>query len=128
MTSELYNLPWIWYNCVVDGYDLRVQVSYTSVLGSKDINSATSYLEVLSLIATKAPTPDNFHEYENYKKIYEKEITLADGRKIMAMVSELNDSSNEYVMFYQDGMLIILYADNQLFTDKFWSLFSMAQY
>ena len=44
-----------------------------------------------------------------------------------AMISELKDSSKEYVRFYYDGLLIVLalYGDGELFSDEFFNSFSI---
>lgn len=128
MPRELYALPWIWYHCVVDNYDLTVQISYPSVLKNPEIDSAASYSDVLSIIAPDAPSPENFQQYESYNAIYEAEKVLADGRAVTAMISELKNSSKVYVMFYIDGVLVLLYADNQLFTESFLSTFDIVKY
>ncbi len=128
MTCELYNLPWIWYHCKVDEYDLTVKISYLDVLDSEELSAAASYTDVLALIAPDAPSPSNYQQYSSYKTIYEEEIRLADGRSVTAMFSVLKDSSKVYVMFYLDGVLFSLYADNQLFSDAFWEAFNVALY
>ena len=125
MTAEAYNLPWIWYHCVVGDYDLDVKISYPKVVSSSKINSAISILDVLSVIAPNAPTPTNYQEFSSYKSIFISEIALSDGNKIVAMISELKDSPKVYVKFYQNGMLLSLYADSQLFTEEFWNSFEI---
>ncbi|MBR5273061.1 MAG: hypothetical protein IKU25_06700 [Clostridia bacterium] len=127
MTCDLYNLPWIWYHCVIGEYNLHVRVAYPSVLGSDEVDSAKSYYEVLNLIGPNAPNPDNFHENKWYKNVYEKEITLADGRNITALIYEATDSEM-YFQIYLDGMMIMIHSKDPVFTDEFWSSFSMAQY
>lgn len=127
-TSELYNLPWLWYHCVVDGRNLDVKFSYLNILGNSEVNSATSYYEVQQLIYPGAPSPENYDKFESYKVIYEKEITLKGGINVTAMVSELKRNNKSYVDFYYDGMLISLKGDNELFTNDFWEAFSIAKY
>lgn len=128
MTCELYNLPWIWYHCSLDGYDLSVRVSNISIIDHKELRAAGSYRNVLSLIAPEAPSPSNFKDYKSYSSIYEKEIVLSGGQTIKAMISELKESSNIYVMIYKDGTLISLYADAEVFSDSFWESFDIAPY
>ena len=128
LSSELYNLPWLWYHCVVNGYDLDVKISYLTVLENAKVNAAASYYEVLSMIAPDAPSPKNFQQYDAYKNIYEREIVLAGNQAVTAMVAELKDSTKVYVRLYLDGMLISLRADQQLFSDAFWHSFAIKQY
>lgn len=127
MTDELYNLPWVWYHCLAGERDLQIQVAYPSVLGNAAVDSAKSYYEVLKLITDKAPGPDNYGDYEDYSRIYEQDITLRDGSTVIAMVSELKNSTKKYVMYYQDGMMVILYADTGLLTDEFFGAFGFAK-
>ena len=128
MTNELYNLPWIWYHCTVNGYDLSVRVAYPEVLNNVQVNSANTFCEVLAVIAPDAPSPDHYQQYSAYQNIYERELTMAGGEQVTAMVSELKDSDQVYVQFYQDGKLVVLYADADLFTDSFWMSFCVADY
>lgn len=124
MTSELYHMPWVWYYCIVGEDRLRISVSYPSVLGNQSVDSAKSFYEALQIIAPKAPSPDNYSEFSSYEKIYEKEITFGDGSHVKAMISECKDNTI-YCAFYQNGMFIKLYADKDLFSDEFWSEFSI---
>lgn len=128
LTSEHFNLPWLWYHCVVEDHNLDVKFSYVSVLENSEVNSASSYYKVQQLIYPDAPSPENYDKYESYKVIYEKEIILKDGITVTAMVSEEKDRPRSYVDFYYDGMLVTLRGDNELFTEDFWRSFSIAKY
>ena len=128
MTSELYNLPWIWYHCKVNDADVDVKLSYHSIIESSELNSAKTYYEVLKLIAPDAPNPDNYVKFESYQKIYESEITLANDNKVVAMISELTSSSNVYVMFIYEGKLVSVYTDKDALSESFWSSFSLEKY
>lgn len=128
MTCELYNLPWIWYHCTLGEYNLCVRISYLNALESDEIGLAETYLDIIGLIAPDAPTPSNYQEYESYKKIYEKEIAVANGRVVTAMISEVNDSSNVYVMLLLNDCLVCMYADTELFSESFWSSFDLTAY
>ncbi|MBP0960540.1 MAG: hypothetical protein J5864_00165, partial [Oscillospiraceae bacterium] len=128
MTAELYNLPWIWYHCKVDDNDVNVRIAYPGVIEKLDLSSAKTYYEVLKLIAPDAPNPDNYESYDSYQKIYESEISLANGKKVDAMISELKNNSKVYVMLNYEGMLVIVYADKSVLTASFWSSFTLAKY
>jgi len=126
MTSGVYGLPWIWYYCTLNDSDFRVQLAYPSVLNREEISSATTYLDVLKLIAPDAPSPSNYQEYASCEKIYEKAVTLADGQVVTAMFSELKNSTKIYVMLYIDDVLVCMYGEAQLFSDAFWAAFDLA--
>ena len=68
-TSELYKLPWIWYHCLINEQDLTVSIAYLSVLDRTELNSATSYYQVLKMISPNSPSPDNYKKSGSYKKI-----------------------------------------------------------
>ncbi len=127
-TNDLYDLPWIWYHCTVGEADLKVSVAYPALLNNAAVDQCKTYSEIRDLIAPDAPSPDNYTEFDSYRKIYEKELTLGNGEKALAVISELKESDREYVMLCQDGILVYLYADKSLFTDSFWSAFSMSEY
>lgn len=124
MTNELYNLPWIWYHCKVGDQDLRVKISYVSVLNDPRIDNAKSFLDILSIIAPDAPSPSNYKEKPAYKNIYEQKI-IVDGQTVSALISELKDSDNVYVMFHINGVLVSLKGNSELFTDKLFASFSL---
>ena len=128
MTCELYQLPWLWYHCVVENRNLDIKISYLNVIESTEIQSAESYYAVLRLIAPNAPSPDNYDRYASYKSIYEEKVTLQNGVVVTAMISELKNDSKMYVMFYYDNMLITLYADSGLFTETFFRSFGVVPY
>ena len=124
-TCELYNLPWLWYNCEVDEQSVDIKVSYLAAVENLNIEPTATYSEILQIIAPKAPSPENFGNYESYKNVYEKKIVLYDGVEVVAMIMELKSHSDIYVMFQYDGLLISLYGDSSLFTDGFFRAFSV---
>ncbi|WP_019679141.1 dockerin type I repeat-containing protein [Ruminococcus flavefaciens] len=128
MTAELYNLPWIWYHCKVNKTDVDVKLAYHSVIESSELNSAKTYYEVLKVIAPDAPNPDNYAKFESYQKIYESEITLVNDKKVVAMILEIANSSNVYVMFVYEGKLVSIYANKDALSESFWSSFSLEKY
>ena len=124
LTCELYNLPWLWYHCVVENRNLDIKISYLNAIENTELQSAKSYYEVLYLIAPNAPSPDNYDQYTSYKSIYQKEVILKNGVVVTVMMSELKNDSKMYVMFCYDNMLISLYADSGVFTETFFKSFS----
>ena len=123
-SEELYGLPWIWYYCIVDNLKLTVRTMYVSVLEEERIDNAKTALEVVRLLDPDAPNPQNYKEFDAYKKIYEKEIELSD-RKVKALVFELNDDSRIYVDIYYDDVYIRLTAEKELLSKDFFKKFSI---
>lgn len=128
ITAELYHLPWLWYHCTVEDRDLTVKISYTEAIGSTAVNAATPYAEMVSLICPDAPSPSNYTQYPNYKIIYEQELTLADGSRVSAWISEEKDRDRVYVSFLKDNVLVQMFGEKALFTEDFWSRFDLAAY
>ena len=114
MTKELFNLPWMWYMCTVDGISLTVKICFVSVLKNAKIDAAKSFLEVQKLVAPNAPTPDNYKEYDysNYSLVYEKDLTTADGAAVKVLIMQ-NADGRVYLHMLQNGMLITLYGDDK---------------
>ena len=125
-TSELYNLPWLWYQCLVNEQNVTVSIAYPSVLDRTELDSATSYYQVLKMISPNSPSPDNYKKNASYKSIYEKDITLGNGETVTAMISELKNDPRIYVCLYLDGMLVKLQGDEALLTEDFLRMFSIA--
>ncbi len=119
-----YNLPWIRYICVVDDINVYIAISCVSILDDENIDNAVSALEVARLLDPDAPNPQNYKEFDKYKKIYEKEIELSD-RKVKALVFELNDDSRIYVDIYYDDVYIRLTAEKELLSKDFFKKFSI---
>ena len=128
LTSELYNLPWIWYHCKVDENDIDIKISYYGVIGNNELATTNNYYEILKQIAPDAPNPDNYTKFNSYQNIYESEMSLANGRTVVAMISEIKNTSKIYVMFNYEGVLVNVYADKSVLTESFWSSFTLAKY
>ncbi len=124
-TSELFNLPWLWYHCVVDDQNIVVKISYLNVVGNFE-NNSTRYTDILNLIAPGAPSPENYENYVSYEKIYEKQVVLDDDVIVTAMISELKDTSKVFISFYYDGLLVLLHGDKEMLSDDFLQSFSIA--
>ncbi len=128
LTNELYNLPWIWYYCTIDNTDIRVCISYPEVMNNAKVNQCDSYSKVRDIIAPNAPSPSNYTKFTSYSKIYEKELILDGGQKVLAVISELKENNDQYVMFLHNGVIVYLYADGSVFTNDFWSEFSVTEF
>lgn len=125
LTNELYNMPWVWYHCVINDQSIDVKIAYLNAVVKFKDDSTVAYTDILQLIAPSAPCPDNYEKYESYAAIYEKELNLKGGVNVKAMISEMKDKTKVYVKFYYDGMLISLYGEKDLFTYDFWKSFSI---
>ena len=125
-TSELYHLPWLWYHCRVNEQNLTVCIAYLNVLDRTELDLATSYCQVLKMISPNSPSPDNYKQSASYTKIYEKEITLGNGKKSIAMISELKNDPRIYVCLYLDGMLVTLRGEKAFLTERFMQTFTIS--
>lgn len=128
LTSELYNLPWIWYHCKVDENDIDIKISYYGVIGNNELATTNNYYEILKQIAPDAPNPDNYTKFNSYQNIYESEMSLANGRTVVAMISEIKNTSKIYVMFNYDNILVSVYANKNMLSESFWSRFTLEEY
>lgn len=124
-TSEMYNLPWIWYHCKLNGQHFRVHISYLDVLEHPALKECKTALEVLSVICPSAPLPSNIQKFPHYRSICEKDIVLGEERTVRAIVSELKDGTREYIKFYMDGVFVTLDGGTQFFTDEFLAAFTL---
>ncbi len=119
-----FGLPGMRYNLKVGEHELDFTVNYPSILENEEVSSAKTFLEVISIIAPKAPTPSKYNS-DSYKRVYEKEIQIANGTNITSLVYEEKDKAGIYINLYIDDMLIVLYSDREIFTDEFWKSFSI---
>ena len=127
MTSEVYHIPWIWYHCgAVSGDEqMIVKLSYLLPLENESIDYAKSYLEVQNIISPSSPNPDNYSNFKNYTSVYEKEITLADNSKAVALIFETDNVRETYAEIYKDGILISIRASREKLTDEFFRSFDV---
>lgn len=125
-SSDIYGLPWIWYQCIYGEERIRVtvQVSYPHVEEHEDFSNDLSTSQILSLIDPSAVNIHNYTEFEAYKKVYEKEIKLSD-RTASAIVYELKNSDNMFVKIYYNSSLITFRLKRNVYESDFFSQFSM---
>lgn len=128
LSVDLYGLPWIWYRSDVDDHIVRVQYTYVGAIDDPRLEQVTNIREFLSLIAPTAPSPTNYHNHPVYKRIYEQDLVLADGSSVLAWIYERKDSSQANVQYYKDGVVVWVYADEQLIADGLLSTFDLVPY
>ena len=128
---EHYHLPMIWYFCPYGSQELAIKVFFPTMVSNERINerieSATSALEVISILDSNPITPTNKGSYDD---VYEKDITLSDGRVVRALVMEssVNEQKRTLVHIYVDGVLMEFRGKSWMFTDGFWKSFSLCEY
>ncbi len=121
LTCELYNMPWIWYHCAVNGGELDIKMSYLTSLTDVTFSPSASYEDVLKIIAPGAPSPDNYKKFPSYQSIYRRDLTLSDGVKVSAIVMDVNDSENMYVMFRYGDILVSVHGSEAVLSDDLWA-------
>ncbi len=125
-TRELYSLPWICYFCTANEQEFIVNISYLSAIGDENLNKASTYYEALKIIAPNAPSPENYQKYSSYSRIYEATINLANGKEVIALISELKSDSRIFIQFIYDGVMVLIRGNADLFTESFWSSFGFS--
>ena len=58
-STELYNLPWLWYHCAIGNHRVEVHYTYIDAIDHSELKQVTNIREFLSLIAPSAPSPTN---------------------------------------------------------------------
>ncbi len=119
--------PEVMYLLKVKEKDLYFRVTYVNIYENEKIDSAKTALEVISIIKPKAPTPSNYNS-DSYKRVYEKEIQIANGTNITALIREKKYPCQDWVYLYIENVLIVMYTDTdgeEIFTDEFWKSFSI---
>lgn len=126
LTSELYGMPWIWYNCVYDDTKISIRVTYPSILNNKEVSEAKTAWEILKVIAPNAPLPDNYQSYESYRNVYEQLLSIG-GESVSALVQECTDGS-AYVSFLLKDIYVTVCTQGGGLPDEIWNEFSMVVY
>lgn len=135
-TSGSGTLPQIWYHYMFDDIHVMVICTYVSVLGDENVDNAKSAVELQNIIWPHLPTPENYKQHELYgdiyeelyEDIYEKELELANGIKVKALIEELKEITRRSVRIYHDGILIDIMTDRSVLTDEFLNSFGIAYY
>lgn len=120
----IYNLPYIWSHHNVYGYDIDIRVAYPSVLNNEKVNNVKSYVELLGILAPTAPTPST------NSNMYEKELTLADGEKVTALINPYRypECLKVYISYYQNGVVFSFSGDARILNDEFFKSLYMVEY
>lgn len=119
--SELYDLPWVWYHCLVEGERVNIQITYPACKGvAVDPTKDTS--EILKAIAPNAVNVDNFEDRPSYKAVYLQSIPMATG-EVGVLVYELKDRIM-YTFFMGEAMVIVTDYEGVM-THPLWRRFSV---
>ena len=123
-SSELFNLPWIWYRGEYNGGSVVVCITYTSIM--KNVENCKTYLEVQNVIAPSAPNPDNFSD-ENYVKV--EEIEKSFNGTTQTLLFKQATSGRTYYGFLHNGMMITVWSHSlETLDDTFWQKFNLVPY
>ena len=123
MTSELYNLPWIWYYGSINGNEVVVkQACLSQKYLTQEIGKTAS--QFIGKLAPDAPNVNNIDSFPTYKEIKEEMISLS-GQTVSSIVYELKNDTRISVTFRLDGALYIVTAQKEVLNNDFWSVFTM---
>ena len=123
MTSELYNLPWIWYYGNIDGNEVVVkQACLSQKYLIQTIDQTAS--QWVGQLAPDAPNIHNADSFSTYKEIKEEMISLS-GDTVAAMIYELKNDERISVAFILNGGLYMVTAKKEVLNRDFWSAFTM---
>ena len=118
--SELYGMPWLWYQCLAENAGYTVKFMYTDGVFSESELSAMNVSRLIKKLAPGAPNTDNYTNFQNYKAVYLKEY-LIGAKKVNALVYELNDSEQMSLRFMYGTILTVISADAELLSEDFLS-------
>ena len=123
MTSELYNIPWVWYYTVVDGRELTVKCACLSEkdLVRIDTESASNAVRNFS---RSAPNIDNYETNENYKRVSEIEIVFS-GESVSALCLESSRSTKINLQFVFDNTMVIVTGSTDVINSGVLARFSL---
>lgn len=110
-SSELYGLPWIWYQGTVNGSRLTVKISYVSEELIDHANNH-SMSETVRYISPSAPNVDNYESKSSYSLIAERMINV-NGTDTDALISN-TVSGETYIQFFVDDMLVVVSGASEL--------------
>ena len=122
-SSELYDMPWIWHHCTVDGEKVAVKMTYPEC-ADVEIDDTKTCAENLRTLEPHAVNIHNYTQYEAYENVYEKTLTLADG-EVSALIYEIKYSNEIYVAFFKNEAMFILHGNSDILDDEFFAAFSI---
>lgn len=114
-SSELYGLPWIWYQGTVNESPLTVKISYVSEELVDHANNH-SMSETVRFISPSAPNVDNYESKSSYSLIAERMINV-NGTDTDALISN-TVSGETYIQFFVDDMLVVVSGATELLSAK----------
>ena len=119
--GELYDLPWVWYHCLVEGERVNIQITYPACKGVA-VDPTKDASEMLKAIAPNAVNVDNFEDRPSYKAVYLQSIPMATG-EVGVLVYELKDRIM-YTFFMGEAMVIVTDYEGVM-THPLWRRFSV---
>lgn len=112
MTSELYNVPWVWYYVKIGDEDVIIKCACLSQKDFERVNVQKASIAVKNF-SRSAPNTDNYESKSNYKSISEKTINFS-GESILALYIEPNNDSRVSLQFAFDKTMVIITGSSEV--------------
>lgn len=123
-THEMYDIPWVWFNCLVDGRYVIVKMAYPQEIGVQGITSDMDASEVVRCIKPDALNVHNQWKFRGVK-VEEETLQLAN-ETVTAMVYRYNKGNDRpWVTFYYKDVLVSVRTEEENLTDAFWAGFDI---
>ena len=121
--SELYDLPWVWYHCLVEGERVNIQITYPACKGVA-VDPARDVSEMLKAVAPNAVNLDNFEDRPSYKAVYLQSIPMEAG-EVGVLVYEIKNSNKKMYTFFAGEAMVIVTDYEGVMTHPLWRRFSV---
>lgn len=112
MTSELYNVPWVWYYVNIEGEEVVIKCACLTQKDFERVNVQKASVAVKNF-SRSAPNIDNYESKSNYKAISERTIKLS-GESISALYLEPNNDSRVSLQFVFDKTMVIITGSSDI--------------
>ena len=124
-SSELYNLPWIWYYCDYNGSCVVVCMAPLGHLREYGLNTSGDIDYLIDMIAPNSPRPQNKDDFaESIDDIALETLQLESG-EVDAYVIKYKEWRTHYRFVYEDCLFCVWdYSGEELDSD-FWNAFSV---
>jgi hypothetical protein len=111
--AELYNKPWIWYHCSVDGVDVIIKTMYIDDVSLLEKSKDENVSWLVKQLAPDAPNINNYTSFDNYKSISLIDHQLND-KNMQIMVTELKDDPRYFYKFIYDNLLVSIQSPQDI--------------
>lgn len=125
------DLPCIWYHCLYNNNEVRVQITYPSVAYNTADFPKLHTSEILRILSPDDSIFGKIEDFDyknylqgRYKNIYRTDLELLD-KKVTAVVYEYKENNKIDIYFYYHNAMVWITSKSDVLNEEFFKSFSL---